>query len=153
MSVAIQNLVQFRRMAAVLAASAPRHGDDAPTRAALAEVFAAASAANHRAFAATYGERAAGYRARMRDSRPLDAATLAAAFAEPVVAIEPELAKRDAELLLYNTIDNDGGEHLSGIERFAVERLADLVIAAADRLARIGQTEPCRLRLLEGGRS
>lgn len=152
MSVIIFNLRQYRRMAAVLFAVAPGHEHDVLTIDALAEVFAAASAANHAAFRATYAERAESYLARMGDEgRPAGKDVLIAALSEPVMALEPELARSDADLLLYNTADNDGAEHLTTIEHLAVARIVALVVEACDRLIRTGQRAPERLRLIAGG--
>ncbi len=152
MSVMIFNLLQYRRMGAVLFAAASGQEHDALTIDALAEVFAAASAANHAAFRATYAERAEGYFARMGDAgRPVSKDVLIAALSEPVVALEPELARNDAELVLYNTADNDGTEHLTVIEHLAVARVVALVIEACDRLIRTGQRTPNRFRLVDGG--
>lgn len=152
MSVMIFNIRQYRRMAAVLFAVAPGREHDVLTIDALAEVFAVASAANHAAFRATYAERAEGYLARMGDAgRPVSKDALIAALSEPVAALEPELARSDAELLLYNTADNDGVEHMTTIEHLAVTRVVALVTEACDRLVRAGQRTPDRLRLIEGG--
>jgi hypothetical protein len=152
MSVAIFNLRQFQRMAAVLLAAEPGASAHPLTIDALTEVFAVAAQANCAAFRATYGERADGYLARLGgDGQQLGKEALVAALAKPVAVLEPENARSDAELLLYNTVDNDGGAHLSVTERLAVERLTGLVIDASDRMIRTGQREPRRFRLIEGG--
>ena len=156
MSVAIFNIAQFRRMAAVLFATTPRRAEnktpDPVTIKAVAEVFARASAANHKAFAATYGDRHRGYLASMgAEAGPLAVADLAQAFAEPVASLEPALTRLDAELLIYNTIDNHGGEHLDPHERLGDERIVALIIEACDRLERTGQCGPMRLRVIAGG--
>jgi hypothetical protein len=151
MSVAIYNLRQYRRMAAVLFAAEPKAADQPLTIDALAEIFAIASHANHTAFRATYGERAEGYLARMGEAAwPASKEALVAALAEPVAALEPELARSDAELLIYNTEDNDGGAHLTITERLAIERVVDLVIFACDRLIRTGQWRPERFHVVDG---
>jgi hypothetical protein len=151
MSVALYGLRQYRRMAAVLFATQPKAADQPLTVDALAEIFAIASHANHAAFRATYAERATGYLARMGEaSGPTTKEALIAALTAPVVELDPGLARSDAELLLYNTVDNDGGEHLAITERLAVERVVDLVIAACDRLIRTGQRTPERFRLIDG---
>lgn len=151
MSVMIFNLRQFQRMAAVLLAAEPTAAAQPLTIDALAEVFAAASFANHAAFRATYGERADSYLARMGEARqPVAKQKLIAGFAEALVTLDPELALSDAELLLYNTADNDGGEHLNAIERIAVERVVDLVVEACHRLIRTGQRGSERLRMIDG---
>jgi hypothetical protein len=118
----------------------------------LAEVFAVAAQANCAAFRATYGERADGYLAGLGgDRQQIGKEALVAALGTPVAVLDAETARSDAELLLYNTVDNDGGEHLSVAERLAVERLTGLVIDASDRMIRTGQREPRRFRLIEGG--
>jgi hypothetical protein len=152
MSVAIYNLRQFQRIAAVLLAPEPKASAQPLTIDALAEVFAVAAQANHAAFRATYGERADGYLARLGDNgQQIGKEALVAALAKPVAVLDPETARSDAELLLYNTVDNDGGEHLTVTEHLAVERLVGLVIDACDRLIRTGQRQPRRFRLIEGG--
>ncbi|MGL4440056.1 MAG: hypothetical protein ACRCUE_12375 [Bosea sp. (in: a-proteobacteria)] len=152
MSVMIFNLGQYRRMAAVLFAAKTPPQHEALTIDALAEIFAVANTANHAAFRATYAERADGYLARMDDTgRPLGKDAFISAFLEPVAVLEPELAQSDAELLLYNTADNDGVEQLTTIERLAVERVLALVTHACDRLIRTGQRRPERLQLVDPG--
>jgi hypothetical protein len=151
MSVALYYLQQYRRMAAVLFAAEPKAADHPLTVDALAEVFAIAASANHAAFRVTYAERAEGYLARMGEaSGPATKDALVAVLCAPVTELDPELARSDAELLIYNTEDNDGGEHLAITERLAVERVVDLIIAASDRLIRTGQRLPERFRLIDG---
>ena len=155
MSVALYHLGQYRRMAAALFATQPKAADRPLTVDALAEVFAIASRANHVAFRTTYAERAEGYLARMGEAPgPATKEALVAALSEPVAeldpGLDPRIARADAELLIYNPADNDGGDHLAITERLAVERVVDLIIAACDRLIRTGQRMPERFRLIDG---